>query len=120
MGAWACWGFGVVGGGEGSVGLGPEHGFLYTPLEQHYRGARPLAPGDRVVLSAMTATVLEVSEGRPRAVRFDLGTDGRAPTVLTWQRDRFVPFVLPADGQPVTLQEEDFGKIILGAVFGGA
>jgi hypothetical protein len=101
--------------------LRPERGFLYTPLEQHYRGKRPFAAGDRVALSRMTAEVVEaLPDGRPGAVRFDLGTaQGMdAPLVLTWTDGRFSELAIPETG-PVTLPEEDFGKILLSAALGG-
>jgi hypothetical protein len=115
----------VTRSGSNALLLRPEEGFLYTPLEQHYRGKRPLAVGDRVELSAMAAEVVEaLPDGRPRAVRFDLGAgqDGegeKAPLVLTWSAGRFTPLRIPDEGTTVTLPEEDFGKILLSAAFGG-
>jgi len=117
----------VTRAGPNALLLRPEEGFLYTPLEQHYRGKRPLAVGDRVELSAMTAEVVEaLPDGRPGAVRFDLGagrSEGggeRAPLVLTWRQGRFSPMPIPDDGTTVSLPEEDFGKILLSAAFGGS
>ncbi|HVW26453.1 MAG TPA: hypothetical protein VHC69_13890 [Polyangiaceae bacterium] len=106
--------------GEHGLLLRPGRGFLYTPLEQHYRGERPFAAGDQVALSAMTASVVEAdAEGRPRAVRFDLDDRDGAPLVLTWRDGRFAPLPMPREGESVTLPEEDFGKILVQAAFGG-
>jgi hypothetical protein len=99
--------------------LRPERGFLYTPLEQHYRGQRPFAAGDQVALSAMSAEVVEAgADGRPRAVRFELPGGDAAPLILTWRGGRFAPMPLPPEGEAVTLPEEDFGKILLSTFFG--
>ncbi|HEX4339623.1 MAG TPA: hypothetical protein VH062_27135 [Polyangiaceae bacterium] len=107
--------------GESGLLLRPEHGFLYTPLDKHYRGSRPLAVGDRVELSAMTAEIVESSsDGRPRAVRYTFGTGNDAPLILTWKDGRFVPMPLPDAGHTVTLPEEDFGKILLAAALHGS
>jgi hypothetical protein len=109
--------------GENGLLLRPEHGFLYTPLEQHYRGKRPLPVGERVTLSEMSAEVVESNpDGRPRAVRFELGlgNGARAPLVLTWKDGRFVPMRLPRAGETVTLPEEDFGKILMAAALHGS
>jgi hypothetical protein len=105
--------------GERALLLRPERGFLYTPLEQHYRGRRPFVAGDRVTLSAMTAEIAEADpDGRPSAVRFEL-QGGDAPLVLTWRGGRFAPMPLPREGETLTLPEEDFGRILLSAAFGG-
>jgi hypothetical protein len=107
--------------GDDALLLRPEHGFLYTPLERHYRGKRPLATGDRVTLSEMTAEIVDASEdGRPLAVRFRLGQGALAPLVLTWKNDRFEPMPMPERGKPVTLPEEDFGKILMEAALHGS
>lgn len=108
--------------GPDALLLRPAEGFLYSPLEQHYRGSRPLAVGDRVALSTMTAVVVEASpDGRPRAVRFELGSSrgDEAPLILTWKQGRFSPMPIPDEGATTTLPEEDFGKILLAAAMGG-
>ena len=96
----------------------PEHGFLYTPLEQHYRGAATMALGERVELSAMTAIVeARGADGRPASVKFSFGGDKGRYRFVKWDSGRFVPFELPAEGESVTLPEEDFGKILAHAAF---
>jgi hypothetical protein len=112
----------VTRSGRDALLLRPERGFLYTPLEQHYRGKRALSVGEKVVLSTMTAEVVDASaEGRPRAVRFDFASGGAAgpPVLLIWRQGRFVPMPPLAEGATLRLPEEDFGKILLEAVLGG-
>ena len=105
--------------GDTGLLVRPERGFLYTPLEQHYR-KRPLGEGERVTLSEMTAEVVATNDdGKPSAVRFTLGSGERAPLFVTWRDGRFVPMALPAAGEVVTLPEEDFGKILAGTVLRG-
>ena len=92
-----------------------ERGFLYTPLEKHYRGsAAGLERGRTVDLPAMDARIDDVAaDGRPRAVSFTFGDalDGRRVTVLRWSRDHYEPLMLDI-GQSIVLPEEDIGKIL--------
>jgi hypothetical protein len=98
---------------EASLTLRPAHGFLYTPLEQHYRGTPSMGVGERVSLSAMTATVAECdTEGRPSAVTFTFDGPAADYVFLTWEDGRFAPFTMPDAGRPTTLPEEDFGEIL--------
>jgi hypothetical protein len=72
-----------------------------------------------VELSTMTAVIAEASpDGRPLAVRFELGSGRRdeAPLILTWKQGRFSPMPIPDEGATTTLPEEDFGKILLAAL----
>jgi hypothetical protein len=106
--------------GVQALTLRPEHGFLYTPLEQHYRGVASLARGHRVALSAMTAEVTESGpQGRPSAVRFSFDAPPGDYVFITWRNGRFAPFALPDVGRPVVLPEEDFGKILMETAIGG-
>ncbi|HEX7668508.1 MAG TPA: hypothetical protein VF395_02940, partial [Polyangiaceae bacterium] len=107
--------------GAQAIVLRPEQGFLYTPLEQHYRGGAPLVRGDRVSLSAMTADVMETGpSGRPSAVRFSFDAPSDDYVFVTWKNGRFVPFALPdVGGPPVLLPEEDFGRILMETAVGG-
>jgi len=98
--------------GPHGLTLRPEHGFLYTPLERHYRGSSPLQVGQAVQLSAMTARISALSDGRPSAVDFDFTGPESSYEFVTWKGDRFVPFELPAPGGAVQLPEEDFGQIL--------
>lgn len=94
----------------------PAQGFLFAPLEQHYRGdVRSLPAGSEVVLSRMTARVTtSLPDGRPREVEFTfrepLESDSYA--FMRWEGGRYVPFTLPVDGR-VTLPARDFGQELL-------
>ena len=94
----------------------PESGFLYTPNERHYRGNTASLPaGAMVELDAMRARCARVrSDGRPAEVEFTFTDPGRT-RFLAWKDGTFVPFVLPAVGERVTLPEEDIGRILLAA-----
>jgi hypothetical protein len=104
----------VVRSATNSLTLTPEQGFVYTPLEQHYRGATSMRAGGRVVLGAMTATVeSQTSDARPATVKFSFEGPPARYVFVKWDGGRYVPFELPAVGQAVTLPEEDFGKILV-------
>ncbi len=100
--------------GPETLTLRPEHGFLYTPLERHYRGTAPFHVGDRVALSTMSATIGALgSDRRPSAVVFSFPEPAETYVFVKWRGDRFVPFALPPVGGHATLPEEDFGKILV-------
>jgi hypothetical protein len=94
----------------------PAEGFLFAPLEQHYRGAvRSLRAGSEVALSRMTARVTSVTaDGRPQAVDFTFREplESDAYVFLRWHEGRFVPSTLPI-GDNVTLPAQDFGQVLL-------
>ncbi|HMJ10689.1 MAG TPA: hypothetical protein VK524_04735 [Polyangiaceae bacterium] len=96
--------------------LRPSQGFLFAPLEQHYRGALQSLPvGKEVALSRMTARVIAATaDGRPQEVEFTFREplESRAYVFLRWDRGGYVPFTLPQGGQ-VTLPARDFGQILL-------
>lgn len=100
------------------VTLRPEGGFLYTPLERHYRGdVAAMKPGYVVHLSAMDARVASVgADGRPRAVRFSFTKPAGDYLFVRWMHGRFEPCPLPARGEHLTIPEEDFGRTLLDAV----
>jgi hypothetical protein len=102
--------------GPTSITLSPERGFLYTPLDKHYRGTSSFAVGDAVRLSAMTATVETLTEdGRPQKVRFDFPDPPGRYLFLAYRDHRFVPLSLPdltGSGASVTFPKEDIGKIL--------
>lgn len=100
--------------GPASLLIHPEGGFLYTPLERHYRGdLRAMPTGHRVALSTMTAEVVaSLDDGRPSSVRFDFDAPRSTYRFVTWRGDRFEPFVWPEPGRRVTLPREDFGQIL--------
>jgi hypothetical protein len=102
--------------GEAELRVRPEQGFLYTPLEKHYRGSSAgLEAGSSIDLAAMSARV-EASEpgGRPAAVRFTFREplDGQGIVLLRWVGDHYEPLAL-AVGESISLPEEDIGKILV-------
>jgi hypothetical protein len=110
---------GVERTGPAEIVLRPAAGFLYTPLEQHYRAATDLAPGYVVSLSTMRAEVVEqLPDGRPGAVRFSFTDPLDRYVFVRWVRDRYEPCALPGPGDGMSLPEEDFLKILFDAVTG--
>jgi hypothetical protein len=94
----------------------PAEGFLFAPLEQHYRGAvRSLPIGSEVALSRMTARVTaSMADGRPREVEFTFREplESDSYVFMSWEGGRYVPFTLPV-GRRVTLPARDFGQELL-------
>jgi hypothetical protein len=104
--------------GPRAITLRPEHGFLYTPLERHYRGNLPFRVGDEVRLSSISATIAEVQDGRPSAVTFYFDGPNKSYFFVTWKDGAYVSFTIPKAGTSVELPAEDFGAI-LGRTFVG-
>jgi hypothetical protein len=105
----------VTRSGPAELTLRPGEGFLYSPLERHYR-ATPLPVGTETVLSTMTARVVAARpDGRPDRAAFRFDAAPGSYVFLTWKSGRFVPFTLPEQGSPVLLPEEDFGDVVLRA-----
>jgi hypothetical protein len=105
--------------GPTEIVLRPAAGFLYTPLEQHYRAATTLALGHTVSLSTMRAEVMEQRpDGRPGAVRFSFTDSLDRYVFVRWVRDRYETCALPGPGERMSLPEEDFLKILFRAVTG--
>lgn len=105
--------------GPSRLSIRPEQGFLYTPLERHYRQA-PLPTGTEVTLSALRARVTESrAEGRPGTVEFAFERPPGEYLFVIWRDGRYVPFELPAEGESVTAPEEDFGEILLRGALSG-
>jgi hypothetical protein len=98
----------------------PREGFLYGPLERHYRGdTRALSTGTRVTLAEMTATVQgTLADGRPSAVRFDFDAPLDSPryVVLAWRNGEYERIDAPSPGETRTFPREDFGKILVSSV----
>lgn len=92
-----------------------DDGFLYTPLEQHFRGTiTSLPPGSRVELAEMSAEVLTaMPDGRPQKVRFSFREplESERYLFLGWDDDRYGPFKLPAVGESSTLPVQDLAAI---------
>jgi hypothetical protein len=94
----------------------PAEGFLFAPLEEHYRGAvRSLPTGSEVALARMTARVTaSMADGRPREVEFTFREplESDSYVFMSWEEGRYVPFSLPLGGR-VTLPARDFGQELL-------
>jgi hypothetical protein len=99
--------------GDRQITLRPEQGFLYAPLERHYRGGSPFRLGQEVRLSAMTARIRAMQSGRPSAVSFDFPAPSRSYVFVTWRDGRYVPFEIPPPGESVLLPEEDVQQLLL-------
>ncbi|HVU01829.1 MAG TPA: hypothetical protein VHE30_08755 [Polyangiaceae bacterium] len=98
----------------------PAAGFLYSPLERHYRGTAPLRVGDRVELAGLEAEVTaETPDGRPASVRFTFPDAPGSYRFMTYQDGRFVPFALPEPGRHVSLPEEDFTRVLVKSALSG-
>jgi hypothetical protein len=80
-------------------------GFFNRKWEE--RSARlPLHKGDRIELSEMTITVIELSEdGRPTVCDFVFAKPIDSPSYMwvTWRGSRLRPLHLPSEGQSTTL-----------------
>ena len=99
--------------GDRQITLRPEQGFLYSPLERHYRGKNPFGLGQEVRLSTMTARIREMQSGRPWAVSFDFPAPSESYAFVTWRDGRYVPFELPRPGESVVLPEEDIHELLV-------
>lgn len=109
----------VTRAGPNELVVEPEAGFLFSPLERHYRGAtRSLPAGSTVTLSSMRAEIRTVTaDGRPQAVDFvfDRPLDTPSLRFFIWRRGGYEPFTPPPAGASVHLPREDFGAILAGA-----
>jgi hypothetical protein len=107
----------VTRSGPAELTLERDHGFLYTPLEQHYRSAVTSLPaGSRVELARMAAEVgATTADGRPAKVhfRFPVPLESSSLLFLYWKDDRYLKFEPPELGASVTLPAEDIGRILL-------
>jgi hypothetical protein len=97
---------------EHSLRVRPEHGFLYSPPERHYRAdSSALARGARVALSEMTVRVSAVNaDQRPAAADFEFREPLRSARylLLRYEHGWLVPFTPPPVGQRVRLPRESF------------
>lgn len=96
-----------------SLRIQPTGGLLPYELDRMMRSPRtaPFAPGDRVVLAAMTITIeATTADGRPQSflARFTEPLD--AITFLRWGDTSYIPYPLPTARE--TLPAADFGKLL--------
>ena len=113
---------------ERSIRIRPEGGFLALPgaprpgheaaqpafdmrymfplFDRLYRDASPMRRGERIELTGVTVEIEAVTaDGRPAAAtfRFDRSLADSSLRWLQWRHGVYVPFALPAVGEPVTL-----------------
>jgi hypothetical protein len=93
---------------ERTLAIRPERGYLKWVLDQVFRSERrPLARGDRVRLTGMTAAVTALtSDGRPAEATFRFDVPLESPTLfwLCFRGDTFEPFTPPAVGQETEIR----------------
>ena len=93
---------------ERTIAIRPRGGYLRWALDRVFRSERrPLALGEPVMLSGMTATVTSLTgDGRPDEVafRFDVPLESHSLLWLCFRGDRFEPFTPPAVGQEVEIR----------------
>ena len=81
----------------------PRGGYLHWVLDQVFRNdRRPMALGEEVNLTGMTATVTALAaDGRPAVAtfRFDVPLESDSLVWLCFRGNGFEPFSLPAVGQ---------------------
>ncbi len=100
--------------------LTPRAGFIYTPLEKHYRGnARELAKGKTVALSEMVVRVNETTrDGRPRTATFTFREplSSERYRFVTWSNGVYKRFAIPELGASVELPQHDFYRVVISAL----
>lgn len=90
---------------ERTLVVEPESGYLRF-LDSLFRNEdHPLNQGQQIRLARMTATVLQVDQGRPQIVAFSFETplEDQSLRWVSFQDGRFLPWRPPAIGQQVTL-----------------
>ncbi|MGP0064552.1 MAG: hypothetical protein ACLQGP_13265 [Isosphaeraceae bacterium] len=87
---------------EHTLEIKPRWGYLQMVLDRVFRSERrPMAPGEEVRLTGMTARVTAITaDGRPAVAtfRFDEPLESPSFVWLCFRGDRFEPFELPAVG----------------------
>jgi hypothetical protein len=110
----------VTRSGDRQLSIKPRSGFLYTPLERHWRGEPSALKKGRVVrLSEMDVEITSMtSDGRPQKARFtfDAVLDSERYLFLYWYDGEYRPFNLPKPGETVRLPAEDFFLTVISSV----
>ena len=87
----------------------PENGYLAMSADRLARGLhRPMAIGERVAVTGMTATVTALTDdGRPAEVsfQFDVPLEDQSLRWLYWNGDDFATFIPPEVGETRNLPE---------------
>ena len=93
---------------ERTLSIRPEGGYLRWPLDRVFReGRRPMARGQRVVLTGMAVEVVELTaDGRPAEAifRFNDPLDDPSLLWLCYRGGRFERFTPPGVGRSVTIR----------------
>ncbi len=93
-----------------------DGGYIGWSIERLFRDERhPMAVGERVVLTGMTAEVTALTaDGRPAeaAFRFDVPLEDAALRWLWWHDGQFRPFTLPAVGETIELPRARPGSVM--------
>lgn len=99
----------------------PREGFVYTPLERHYRGnPGALVKGSVVALSEMSVRITETTrDGRPRSARFTFASplDCQRYLFLAWSEGKYIRFIIPDLGEQVTLPGAGFFDVVFSSIF---
>jgi hypothetical protein len=92
---------------ERTLAIAPRGGYMRWALDQVFRSERrPLALGERVTLTGMTATVTALTtDGRPAEVTFQFDVPLEDPSLLwlCFRWGNFEPFTPPAMGREVEI-----------------
>jgi hypothetical protein len=108
---------------DNTLRLEPERGFLANVTDRMLRDPAqiPFRAGDSVALAGMQLEVVRVlDDGRPAIVlaRFDASLDDPRFRFMRFERGAFVPVVLPAVGEAMTVPGTSLFDTIYGS-FGG-
>jgi hypothetical protein len=92
--------------GEQSLELAAERGYFFGRFERLERdpGRRPLQVGETIQVERMRVQVLEVLDGAPTRVRFELAQPLSAARVYAWQGRKLELLALPSQGQSVRIE----------------
>lgn len=92
---------------ERTLVVRPEYGFLAFIMDRTVRSdSYPMAVGEKVELTGMTATVLEISDnGRltQAEFRFDRSLEDPSLRWFKWEKGKYTPFTPPLVGEKVIL-----------------
>lgn len=97
----------------------PRSGFIFTPLEKHYRGnTYDLAKGTIVLLSEMKVQITEtIPDGGPRSASFTFlePLDSPRYRFVIWSDGEYRRFTIPEIGESIELPQHDFYQVVISA-----
>lgn len=104
---------------ERTLEVTPRLGFIYTPLEKHYRAnARELAKDKIVNLSEMKVRITATTrDGRPHSAAFTFREplDSERYRFVVWSNGGYRRFAIPKIGTSVELPPRDFYRVVISA-----